>query len=246
MPIQEIFQRAREHAQVDEEAVERSSDFDDLDSPEGRCVVAAIREYSIDVPYRVVESFTASGGVATLPTAWTSDWKVIRAFVGYIDDTSYEIDPNYWVVRYDSANSLWKIIFLRDQPTTFTIEYERVHNEDPFGTNTIPLRDEEALAMLCASKILSAAQSYYSRKSDVQGMGADTIDYRGLAAKSRQAANDAMSKYKKHVEKVNGSQLGASHIFSWEGTSSIDGKPWIFHKSNPSSKTSNDFWFYRG
>jgi len=234
MPIYEIFQRAREHAQVDEAAVSRSPDFDDFDSQEGRCILAAIREYSIDIPYKTSTTLTTVNNVALLPTDWKEDWKALKVVTDYSDKQTFELDANYWVVRYDTtlATPGWVIIFLKNPPDTCVLESHRPHNEDPFGTNTIPLRDEEAVAMLAASKILSAAQSWYSKKSDMQGLGADTIDYRGLAAKSRQAASDCISKYKKHVDKVNGAGLGSSHIFSWEGTSGIDGRSWVIHKTS--------------
>ena len=238
MAIEDIYRRARELAQVDETVVTRpddQEDYTDLDSMEGRCILEAIDRYSLDKPWVTNVKLTVTPGKysALLPVEWTEDFKLLDIYYEG-SGTSEDYIPMHksdWVYHLDMSQvpARWRVKFNTDVTEAITVVYCRPHESDPFATTqTIPKRDETAIAKLAAANILRIAQAYYVKKNETSTVGGDTVNYGQLASRARQMAADYENYYKSHLSRFASSTQGASQIFSWDMTSVVDGKGWLF------------------
>lgn len=229
--IADILRRAREHCQIDDLVLAKSSDpedFEDLDTPEGRCVLAAIRDYSLERPYVDAMEITGEGPTFVL-ASWGNGYREKDVLYATDEGSHAYFDKNTWKVFQDPITRAYKLKFVKVIPTTpCYLVYSRPHEEDPTLPTTITPLEEEAVSMLAASKMLKVAQSYFARKSESATISADQVNYGSLSSRYKQAADDAMKFYKDFIAKTDMPQDTTGFV-TWEGVSGLDRAGWIFH-----------------
>jgi len=229
--IADILRRAREHCQIDDLVLPKAADledFEDLDTPEGRCVLAAIRDYSLERPYVDAREITGEGPTYSL-TWWGDGYREKDVLFATDEGSHLYVEKNSWKVFKDPITSAYKIKFMRSLPDSpFYLIYSRPHEEDPTLPTTITVLEEEAVAMLAASKMLKVAQAYYARKSESATISADQVNYGSLTSRYKTAADDAMKFYRDFIAKTDMPQDTTGFV-NWEGVSGLDRSGWLFH-----------------
>lgn len=202
MPLAEILARAHEIHQVDTSIVESVSG--DVDTVEGRALVAACNEYSILRPRRRVAVITSTDAylyiLPTIITGWGPNHFVEKVQFPYLN-TAEEIfvDDNMWRQTIDPATESPCLRFVSGmgRPTAdWALWYLEPHTVNTATLAcTIPVQDEEALAQLTASLVLDIAANYTCRFFETSTLTGDSIDYRSLANRYQTQSQAARARF---------------------------------------------------
>lgn len=235
MAIPDIVIFCRERAQVDANVVARGTTDSDLNSAEGRAVVQAIKQYSVDRPLvravQVAQSAAGPYDMSLVLPAWNQEWRV-QDVMYPIGDTYEDFVPrNSWRFYINYATGKPMLKFLLNAPDgPFLVIYSRPHNMAVADEYTIPLQDEEAVGALASFHLCTAAQAHYARKTESQFNTANQVNYAELARRYRDAAKSFKDDYTAHIAKKSEHQKSLG-MFTWENSSSADSEGWVFHRS---------------
>lgn len=144
-----------------------------FDNVEGRCALAAIREYSNDVPLRMAKKIAFNGTtVYFLPTivpGWDPNCAIEKIQYPISDSDDNDIDPGDWSETLDPATSHPILRFKYQLTSDFCLWASYPHMYDIANNLTsVPAIHIEAVAQLQASLVIAEAATIAAGFGDKQ------------------------------------------------------------------------------
>lgn len=205
--LEKIIKRSRDISQVDKAIVERVPDNElDLDNPEGRCVEAAVIEFSNDKPRRRVKKVTPNGTdylfiLENYITGWDSS-KTLDVIQYALDEPKdHFYDDNHWKKAIDFDTEKEAIRFIYGPPAEpFAIWYFEPHTVDA-TTCTILTTEQEAVCQKVAEKTLFIGSTRAAVFSEDESMKGDGVDYKSISERYLTLHDKCARKYAELVDK---------------------------------------------
>ncbi len=210
---------------------------------EGKCLIAAIKEYSTDNPLRMVVKLQGGDGkyVYLLPDeipGWNSYCSVEQIQYPLNRPEEVIMDSNAWAMTIDVETNKPALRFQTNRPSgsaytanfpngAFAMWYMAPHMFDlNLNKTTIPEYHEEAISQLVAALVLEVAANLASQFGDKQVF--ENKDLQGLGERLQNRANKCREIYAKITGKDQVSF--GPHYAEWDLPSNLGWRP--FHPDN--------------
>lgn len=210
---------------------------------EGRCLIAAVKEYSTDNPLRMVQLMEGGNGkwVYILPTeipGWNAYCSLEQIQYPLSRPEEVIMDSNAWSLTIDAATNKPALRFQTNRPSgsaytanfpngQFAVWYMAPHMLDLNNNlTTIPEYHEEGVSNLVAALVLEIAANLASQFGDKQIF--ENKDLQGLGERLQGRANKCRETYSRIIGK---DQVGfGPHFAEWDLPSNLGWRP--FHPDN--------------
>lgn len=159
---------------------------------------AAVAEYSVGQPRRVVVDVVSAGGQRIdLPAGFTDSSQLlgIEYPVGNVPASELPLSD---VTLYDSPTArLIELPVTTAANDTLRVSYTADHLVDATD-DTVPVRHRQAVASLAASLLCGQLASYYASEGE-SSISADSVDYKDKSQRFRLRAKDLAADYTRVV-----------------------------------------------
>jgi hypothetical protein len=170
-----------------------------------RAVREAVRIYSRQRPQTKVQTITGTGSAFTftLPVDWETGFSRVLAIEFPVDQQTPEfLDEEQYAVRQaPTAPYAERLQFLDmriSSGKTAYVVYTVAHLVNDQGSDTVPINDREAVAMLAAAICFRALAAYYAQ-STVSTIGAESVDHGEKTKLYLEMASAAESTYLQEI-----------------------------------------------
>lgn len=158
-----------------------------------RALALAVERYGTDRPRQVVEDVAGDGTRAlALPTGWQADFSDVRSIeypIGNIPPTEFET----WELYQGPSSTVIHLPSAVANAANARVTYTARHTLS-FTTDTLPVRDREAVSAYAAAILCDQLANLFSQSSD-STIGADSVEHRSQAQEYDSRARALRKRY---------------------------------------------------